>query len=65
MKQKSRRICTPNTAPRFGYLGGPSSIRNFARTGKLGDVPRLPDGTYVLTPKHIARANKIYKGRRG
>jgi len=64
MKRKLLRICTPNSAPRCGYVGGPSTIRALARSGKLGDVARLPDGTYVLTQEHITRANKLYQGRR-
>ncbi len=64
VKKALQNLCTPNSAPRCGYIGGPDTIRALARSGKLGEVPRLPDGTFVLTPDHIARANKLYKGRR-
>ena len=65
MTRKSNTVCTPNTSPRHGYQGAPDSIRHYAKTGMLGDVPRLPNGTFVLSPEHIARANKIYRTRRG
>ena len=60
MKHKSRgyppKLYTVGTAP---FAGGPATLRKYVREGRLGPVPRLPNGTPILYPEHVTRANKL------
>lgn len=56
-------LYTAGTAP---FKGGPSTLRGYIKSGKLGEVPRLTNGTPILYPEHVDQANQILKqNRRG
>ncbi len=58
-----RTLYTAGTAP---FEGGPNTLRSYIRSGKLGEVPRLTNGTPILYLEHVDRANQILKqNRRG
>ena len=60
MKHKSQayppKLYTVGTTP---FDGGTATLRSYIRDGKLGDVPHLPNGTPILYPEHVTKANKL------
>ena len=65
MKRKSQayplKLFTVGTAP---FAGGPATLRKYIRDGQLGPVPKLPNGSPILYPEHVDRANELLRRSR-